>query len=93
MESIKEVLQNVFLNLEAGDKKISSDDIGGILKKIIAKKAVKHVKLYNFRKGILSIKVDSSTWLYYLNLQKRDLLAKLREKSETVKDIHFSLGD
>lgn len=93
MEPIKEIIQNVFRNLEAGDQKNSSDDIGAILKKILAKKAVKHVKLYTFRKGILSIKVDSSTWLYYLNLQKRDLLVKLREQISALKDIHFSLGE
>lgn len=93
MESIKETLQGVFRNLEGRNKENLSDDIGGILKKILAKKAIQHVKLYNLRKGILSIKVDSSTWLYYLNLQKGDLLAKLRAESVIVKDIHFSLGD
>ncbi|MCU0651365.1 MAG: DUF721 domain-containing protein [Candidatus Omnitrophica bacterium] len=93
MEPIKNTIQQVFEGWQGKNKPVSSDEPGAWLKKTLAKKALSHVKLYNFRKGILSIKVDSSTWLYYLSVQKQDLLKKMQRESEAIKDIRFSLGD
>ncbi|MGB4520862.1 MAG: DciA family protein [Candidatus Omnitrophota bacterium] len=93
MERIKETIKTVFSDWEGKNKEGAPGEIKDILKKVLAKNALVHVKLFNFRKGILSIKVDSSTWLYYLNLQKDDLLVKLREYLNTIKSIRFSLGD
>jgi len=93
MEQIKDTLKNIFNELQEKNKAGASSGLEGILKKVLAKNALRHVKLYNFRKGVLSIKVDSSTWLYYISLQKEDLLVKLRKNLEGLKDIRFSLGD
>jgi len=93
MELIKETLINVFKDLEKKNKSGFSEGLENIFKKVLAKKAIKHVKLYNFRNGVLSIKVDSSSWLYYLNLQKAALLVKFQKETDLVKDIRFSLGD
>ena len=46
-----------------------------------------------FKNGILNVSVDSSTWLYYLSLQKKELLKKMRGLTDKVKDIRFSLGE
>jgi len=93
MEPIKNTIQQVFEGWQGKNKLAVADEPGAWLKKTLAKKALSHVKLYNFRKGVLSIKVDSSTWLYYLSVQKEDLLKKIRRESAAVKDIRFSLGD
>lgn len=93
MEHIKETVRAVFKGWHDKDKQGPSDEVAVVLKKVLAKKALEHVKLYNFRKGVLSIRVDSSTWLYYLNLQKEDILSKVRKGCAPVKDIRFSLGD
>jgi len=92
MEEIKNTIQRVFQEWHIKNKAGDSGELGKLLKKILAKKALKHVKLYNFRNGVLSIKVDSSTWAYYLSLQKEDLLGKLRSELTTIKEIRFSLG-
>jgi len=93
MEHIKETVRAVFKEWHDKEKQGSCDEVAAALKKVLAKKALEHVKLYNFRKGVLSIRVDSSSWLYYLNLQKEDILNKLHRGCAPVKDIRFSLGD
>ncbi len=93
MEQIKNTIQQVLEALEKKKTGTDSDDPKSILKKVLAKKAFGHVKLYNFRKGILTVKVDSSVWVYYLNLQKEDLLKKISKETRDVKDIRFCLGD
>ena len=93
MEPIKNTIQQVFEEWQGKNKSAVSDDPGAWLKKTLAKKALLHVKLYNFRQGVLSIKLDSSAWLYYLSVQKHDLLKKIQRESKAVKDIRFSLGD
>lgn len=93
MEAIKETLKTVFNNLQARSEGALKDNPEVLLKKILSKRELAHVRVGYFRKGILGIKVNSSSWLYYLNLQKTDLLDKLRRKSSAVKEVRFSLGD
>jgi len=65
-----------------------------VLQKVLSKKELDHIRVRYFTKGVLGISVDSSTWLYNLNLRKDILLEELRSQSESViKDIRFSLGD
>ena len=93
MEAIRDTIKNL---MQAWDAKLGQppkDNPEVILKKVLAKKEREHVKLNYFKKGILGVSVDSSTWLYYMSLQKEDLLAKLGKKSSAIKDIRFSLGE
>lgn len=93
MEPIKETVEKLIQNWQSQQKKQLVLNPKDLLKKALSKKALKHIKFSNFHQGVFKVKVDSSTWLYYLSLQKPDLLAKLRQKSDKVKDIRFSLGD
>jgi len=63
------------------------------LRQVLNRKERAHARLNYFKKGTLSIKVDSSGWLYHLSLQKEQLLASLRKKSAAIKDIRFCMGD
>jgi len=64
-----------------------------LLKKALTKKELRHIKFHYFRKGMLGIKVDSSVWLYSMNLKKEKLISKLNSASTLgVKDIRFVLG-
>ena len=93
MEIIKDTVKNVMQAWEGKEKVSRKDNPEVLLKKVLSKKEWGHIKLNYFSKGILSINVDSSTWLYHLGLQKEDLLAKLRKKSEAIQDIRFRLGE
>ncbi|MCX5706618.1 MAG: DciA family protein [Candidatus Omnitrophica bacterium] len=92
MEAIKDTIQNVFKELVA--KKAQSDSsLESWLKKILTKKELGHIKLQYFRKGVVGLNVDSSSWLYTFNLKKEGLLASLKDKSSAVKTIRFRIGE
>jgi len=93
MESIKETLQNVLEKLETKKRSISLDNPEIILRKVLPKRDQAHARFHYFKNGILSMRVDSSTWLYHFSLQKEDLLAKLRKKSKAIQELRFSLGE
>lgn len=63
------------------------------LRKVLTKRELGHIKFQYLRKGILGIKVDSSSWLYSLNLKKEGLLNKLKKYSDQIKEIRLSIGD
>jgi len=93
MEVIKDTVKNVLQALEAQKKESPEDALRSLLKTVFTKKELGHVKFHYFKKGILTINVDSSTWLYYLSLQKEKLLTKMRKKYKTIKDIRLHLGE
>ncbi len=92
MESIKDTIQNVMSELKA--KKSHPDKLGPeeVLKKALTKKELEHIKFNYFKKGVLGVNVDSSTWLYQFNLKKEDLLGRLKEHLSGIKDIRLRLG-
>ncbi len=94
MEQIKNTLEAVIKNLQARQKKAAPEnDPELLLKNNLSKKELAHLKFNYYKKGTLGIKVDSSSWLYYLSLQKEVLLDKLRSNLTGLKRIHFCLGD
>jgi hypothetical protein len=93
VERIKVTIDSLFKDLVA--KKNLGADSGPErwLKNVLTKKELRHIKLHYFRKGILGLSVDSSVWMYALNLKKESLLKKLKEESQDVKEIRFSIGE
>lgn len=79
--------------LKTGKPGFPVDTPEDFLKKILTKRESKHIKVNYFRKGVLGINVDSSSWLYQLSLGKEDLLLKLTTRFKEVKDIRFRLGE
>jgi hypothetical protein len=92
MEAVKDIVKNIMQELETKKTK-PRDDPCLLLKKVLTKKELGHIKFNYFRKGILNVSVDSSTWLYHLNLQKKHLLGRLIKESGAVKDIRFRIGE
>lgn len=93
METIKYTIQSVMRGLEAKKRSPTADSPEALLKKFLTKKELNHIKFSYFKRGIVNIGVDSSSWLYHLNLQKEALLEKFARQTKTVKDIRFRLGD
>jgi len=93
VEQIKDTIQSVIRLLSEHKGIVSSEDAEILLKKALTKRELTHIKLNYFKKGILNLTVDSSSWLYNFNLHKRQLLAKLNEKSDWVKEIRFRIGE
>jgi len=93
MEQIKDTVLNVMQGITA--KKVAKhvDDPEELLKKILTKKELAHIKFNYFKKGTLGVWVDSSSWLYSFSLKKEYLIAQLHAKSASIKDIRFSIGE
>lgn len=92
MELIRDTIQAVVKSWDE-DRKKGFCDPAALLKKILTKQELRHAKAGSVRQGILSINVDSSSWLYHLGLQKEGLLTKLRAQTGAIKDIRFYLGE
>ncbi len=92
MELIKDTIKAVFAKI--GQKHpLGDEDPFGWLKKTLTKRELRHIKIDYFRGGILGISVDSSSWLYYFNLNKKTLLDKILKHTDRLKEIHFYLGE
>ncbi len=92
MEGIRGAVKEVMRRLEIKKKTSSVVSPQALLERALSRKELKHIRLSYFKKGILSINVDSSSWLYQLNLKKADLLAQLEKKAVDIRDIRFRLG-
>ncbi len=93
MERIKDTLQEVVRNLLAKKGGLNDASMEARLKKALTKKELGHIKFHYFRKGTLGLIVDSSAWLYALNLKKENLLNKLKGTAPQIKEVRFSIGD
>jgi len=93
VELIKDTLQNVMEKLRTKKGRPSKDDPQALLKKIFNKKELGHIKFNYFKKGALSINVDSSAWLYHFSLKKGPLLEKIQKRNRAIKDIRFFIGE
>jgi hypothetical protein len=93
MEAIKETVKSLMEEWDKRRKSAASNEFWGLLKKALTKKELMHTKFSYFRGGILALNVDSSAWLYKLNLKKETLLAELNKKFNNLKDIRFYLGE
>jgi len=93
MELIKDTLKAVFAKIGQRSPADSSSDPFMWLKKTLTKRELGHIKVNYFRDGVLGINVDSSSWLYYFNLNKKALLEKISKRTDKLKEIHFYLGE
>lgn len=93
MDVIKDTVINVMRGLKAKKTRTRGDEPQALLKKVLTKKELGHIKFNYFRRGVLGVRVDSSSWLYNLALKKEGLLLELNKKSRAIKDIRFRLGE
>lgn len=93
MEAIRDTVNVVMLALKAGKGNTAQDKIEACLKKVLTKRQLKHIKVNYFKQGVLGFKVESSSWLYQMNLEKEALLAGLNKECPQVKSLRFSIGD
>ena len=58
-------------------------------------KALSHTKPVAIKQNILTIEVDSSTWLYFLSLKKKNILESMKKilGKGKIEDIRFRIGE
>ncbi|MFH0827093.1 MAG: DciA family protein [Candidatus Omnitrophota bacterium] len=92
MDKIKEVVNGVMGDWAVQKEGAGPDAPQAWLKKVLTKKELEHIKFNYFKKGVLGVWVDSSTWLYSFHLKKTKLLDKLHKVASGVQDIRFRIG-
>lgn len=92
MEEIKDTITKVIKSLEEKKNASGGADIEDVLKKVLTKSEIKHIKIQYFRSGVLGLAVDSSAWMYAITLRKQVLLAAFEAASCAVKDVRLSIG-
>lgn len=92
MEAIKNTIGKIMVSLDA-KKNSTSNDLDFLLKKLLTKKELRHIKINYFSGGVLNVLVDSSVWLYQLSLKKEVLLVDLRKSVMDIREIRFRLGE
>jgi hypothetical protein len=78
--------------LAAKQKVSAKENPAFVFDKIFSKETLKHVKFGYFKKGLLCIYVDSSSWMFQLNLEKDKLLGQFNKHQSKIKEIKFRLG-
>lgn len=93
MEGIKDTVLNVIKTLDAKRGGEAGPGPEDVLKKVLTKKELGHIKVNYFKKGTLGVNVDSSAWSYQFNLHKEGLLSRIKTYTSAIKDIKFRIGD
>ena len=93
-EDIKKILNQVIGKIEKqgpGKKEIILEAWG----RVVGEKAAYHSRPVGIKKGVLTIEVDSSAWLYALNLKKAGIIEDIKRGLEKykIRDIRFRMGD
>lgn len=93
MEIIKDTIQGLMQEWAQKIQATKGADPQDLLKKVLTKNELAHIKCSYFKKGVLGLRVASSAVYYKLNLKKAQLLEKLNQEGAQIKDISLRMGD
>ena len=91
---IRDVLKNVFTQLE-DKKKYSKEVIESCWRELVGDRGFGHSRPVSLRKGVLTVRVDSSGWMQEFSIQKRKLLKGLKRElgKDRISELHFRIGE
>lgn len=96
MEHIGVITEKLIKDWQGKTRTQKKEVLGDSLKKLLSKKEQKHIMHWSLRDSRLILSVDSSTWLYILNLKKEQLLKGLNQilsPQEAITEIFLQLGN
>ncbi len=79
MEPIRITTQRLIRNWSAQGQTKTEDTLGNGLKKFLTKQEQKHITCYFLKDSRVILNLDSSAWLYLINLKKKQLLKNLNQ--------------
>lgn len=91
MDNIKDIITKVIGNM-AEHKGDEASEIIRLWPTLVNEKAAKHSKIVGMKNGTLLVNVDSSAWLYQININRTTILKKIKEKFAGVQNIRFKIG-
>ena len=92
--SIENILKDVIKNLGGKDRP-TEEDVVLFWAGAAGEKAAKHSKPVMFKKSVLTVNVDDSSWLYELTTKKKEIIRNLEGSfgSKKVKEVRFRIGE
>lgn len=94
MEPIRATTQRLIKTLSAQRHQDKENILAAGLRSILTKEERKHIKYYSFKDTQVILNLDSSVWIYLLNLKKKQLLNNLNQNltpKEAVNEIILRL--
>ncbi|MFA4991353.1 MAG: DUF721 domain-containing protein [Candidatus Omnitrophota bacterium] len=93
-EEIKKVIDSVIKKLEKKGRG-TREEIRDIWGRAAGKAALEHARPVNLKQKVLIVEVDSSTWLYALNLKKKNIINEIKKQvgQDKIEDIRLKIGE
>jgi predicted nucleic acid-binding Zn ribbon protein len=91
-DELKDILKDVWRDLAKKHKEQDTDKVQTAWEKIVGPSASAHTRIVYLTKEKIRVNVDSSAWLYELNLKKEHIKKEL-SGSLGIGDVRFSLGE
>ena len=92
MDTLKGVLKTVLKDLMKQGKGHDLDGARAAWKRIVGEAAAAHSDIVYLTKDKIRVNVNSSAWLYQLNL-KKNMIQKEFYRAFKIKDVKLQLGD
>lgn len=90
METIKGTVEAILGDLKARGAGGAAEDL---VKGAFSRKELAHIRIKPCPRGRLDVIVDSSAWLYYFNLKKEALTARIASRLPGIKTVSFVIGE
>lgn len=92
-ESFGDLVGGVIKNL-TGKERLGAEEIGSAWE-AAAGNAAKHSRPVSFKRDSLVVNVESSSWLYELTVNKKEIIKILEKnlKGKKVRELRFRIGD
>ena len=91
MDNIKDVVCRVIGSLTCKGPQ-NYERIHELWREIMEDKTGQHTRVAGVRKDQVLVMVDSSAWLYQMNLEKESILNKLKKEFPEIQSILFKIG-
>jgi predicted nucleic acid-binding Zn ribbon protein len=93
-EPIANVLKSVFTQLESKHT-LSKEAVDRSWREAVGERGFNHSRPSHIRKGVMTVSVDSSTWMQELSMRKRELLKGLKRElgKDRISEIRFKIGE
>ena len=80
MEHIKVTTEKILQQWQGIKPSLTEENLRGVLKKNFTKQEQRHIRSYILSPSRLVLNIDSSAWLYQLNLKREKLLQDLNRR-------------
>ena len=93
-EDIGDIINQVIKKLDTKTHG-QREEIVQAWQRAIVPKALSHTRPVALKRNVLTIEVDSSTWLYVLSLEKKNILEAMKKAlaKGKIEDIRFRIGE